>query len=242
MAKAKGYEIGIRNASIPNLQMQLALFREDFSSEVSYDADAGQDQPTAPSRREGAEFSAEYHPLPWLEFNTDLASATARYFKDTASLASDYGITGGTHIANAPKFIGSFGILIDNLGPWFGGLQERILGSYPLTDGPADPHGGGYAETNIDIGYKVTRDFKVQLAVFNLLNRHAWAAEYYYATNITPQEAAKYGANGVNGLSSPSPGTALGAVDDDDDILTSFRTVARKECGERHPRRGRSPS
>ena len=198
MAKAKGYEIGIRNSSIPDLQVQLALFREDFSSEVAYNADAGQDQPTAPSRRQGMELSAEYHPMPWLEFNTDLASTTARYFKNQATLANSYGIVGGDHIANAPKFIGSFGILVDNLGPWFGGLQERILGPYPLTDGPADPHGGGYAETNVDVGYKVTDNFKVQLAVFNLLNRKAWAAEYYYATNITPQEVAKYGNTGVS--------------------------------------------
>jgi hypothetical protein len=32
-------------------------------------------------------------------------------------------------VADAPKFIGSFGILIDNLGPFFGGLQWRKLGA-----------------------------------------------------------------------------------------------------------------
>ena len=128
VAKATGEEIGIRNASIPNLQMQLALFREDFSSELMYDQDAGQDQATAPSRREGIELSAQYRPLPWLELNTDLASSRARYFKNEATLASTYQITGGTDIANAPKYTASFGALVDNFGPWFGGAQQRILG------------------------------------------------------------------------------------------------------------------
>jgi outer membrane receptor protein involved in Fe transport len=198
MAKAFGQEIGIRNASIPDLQIQFVAFREDFSSELMYDQDAGQDQATAPSRRQGLELSAQYHPFSWLELNTDLAATHARYYKNAATLASFYQITRGTYIANAPNFIGSFGVLVDNLGPWFGGLQERILGSYPLTDGPSTPRAPGYAETNVDIGYKFTPTLKLQISIYNLLNTKAYAAEYYYATDITAAEVTKYGTAGVS--------------------------------------------
>ncbi|HMA49253.1 MAG TPA: TonB-dependent receptor plug domain-containing protein [Magnetospirillaceae bacterium] len=189
MAKANGQEIGFRNNSIDGLQIQFVAFREDFSSELTYDQEAGEDQANAPSRREGVELSAQYHPLPWLEINTDLATTHAKYFKNAITLANTYGITGGTNIANAPDFIGSFGVLVDNLGNWFGGMQERILGPYPLTDGPAKPSGAGYKETNVTVGYKLTPAVKLQLSVYNLFDTKAYAAEYYYTTAIRPTEA-----------------------------------------------------
>jgi len=198
MAKIHTEEIGLRTTPIEDLQIQVAAFREDASSELIYDQDMGQDQATAPSRRQGFELSAQYRPTSWLEVNTDIAATHARYFKSTDVLANNYAIAGGTYIANAPDFIGSFGILVDTLGPWFGGLEERILGPYPLTDGPSSPGSDGYKETNLDVGYKVTDKVKLQLSIYNLLNSHAWAAEYYYATTVNQAEVAKYGTNGVS--------------------------------------------
>ena len=189
MSKIHTEEIGFRTNPIDNLSVQFAAFRQDSSSELEYDADAGQDGATAPSRRQGFELSAQYHPTPWLELNTDIAATRARYFKNADTLVNYYGIAGGTYVANAPNFIGSFGILVDNLGPWFGGLEERILGPYPLTDGPSSPGSDGYKETNIDVGYKLTDKIKLQLSIYNLFNSHAWAAEYYYATAIRPGAA-----------------------------------------------------
>jgi outer membrane receptor protein involved in Fe transport len=88
--------------------------------------------------------------------------------------------------------------LIDNLGQWFGGLQQRILGPYPLTDGPSSPRARGYSETNLDVGYKLTDQTRLQLSIYNLFDQRAYSAEYYYATNITAAEVAKYGSTGVS--------------------------------------------
>jgi len=198
LARTYGEEFGIRNASIPDLQMQLALFRQDFGSEVIYDQDMGMDQATAPSRRQGIEFSAQYHPYPWLELNTDLAATHARFFENATTLARTYGIADGFYIENAPTYTASFGALVDNAGPWFGGVAERILGSEPLTDGPGSPRGRGYAETNADIGYRLSDALKLQLSVFNLFDQKAYSAEFYYATAITAAEVAKYGTAGVS--------------------------------------------
>ena len=197
LARTYGEEFGVRNASIPGLQMQLALFRQDYGSEVIYDQDMGQDQATAPSRREGAEFSAQYHPYPWLELNTDLAATHARFFDNPTTLAQTFGITGGFYIENAPTYTASFGALVNNAGPWFGGVAERILGSQPLTDGPNSPRGRGYAETNADIGYNLTDQLKLQLSIFNLLDQKAYSAEFFYATDISAAEVAKFGTTGV---------------------------------------------
>jgi outer membrane receptor protein involved in Fe transport len=125
------------------------------------------------------EFSAEYHPLRWIEFNTDLAESRARYRGNLAAFDLD-----GPYIANAPSFIGSFGILVDNLGPWFGGLQWRKLGGYPINDGTQYPEDPGYSEFNLDAGYKINAHIKVQLSIYNLFNTHADSSAYYYTSRL----------------------------------------------------------
>jgi hypothetical protein len=179
LAPTRGIEFGVRSDIVSKLSTQLAVFQQDFDSELAYDADAGQDAASAPSRRRGVELSAQYRPLPWIEFNTDLALSRARYRGDLAS----FGLA-GPWIANAPKFIGSFGVLVNNLGPWFGGLQWRKLGPYPINDGEQYPNDAGYGEFNLDMGYKFSPALKVQLSLYNLFNTHADSSAYYYTSRL----------------------------------------------------------
>jgi outer membrane receptor protein involved in Fe transport len=179
LAPTDGIEVGLRTNPAAGLALQVAVFRQDFNSELAYDADAGQDAASAPSRRQGIEFSGQYHPARWIELNTDLAWSRARYTGDLAAYDLD-----GPYIANAPTFIGSFGVLIDNLGPWFGGLQWRKLGPYPINDGEHYPEDPGYSEFNVDAGYKVNTHLRVQLSIYNLFNTRANSSAYYYTSRI----------------------------------------------------------
>jgi hypothetical protein len=187
MAPATGEEVGLRTNIIPKVQVQVAVFQEDFSSELAYDADLGEDSASAPSRRQGIELSAQYHPFPWIELNSDLAFSKARYVGSAADLEA-FGLS-GPYIANAPSFIGSFGVLVNNLGPWFGGLQWRDLGAYPVLDGPNNPQDKGYSEVNVDVGYIFNTHLRTQLNIFNLFNSHANAAAYDYTSRLTPTSA-----------------------------------------------------
>jgi outer membrane receptor protein involved in Fe transport len=187
LAPAKGEELGLRTDIVPRLSIQVAVFREDFQSELAYNADAGQDEASAPSRRQGIEISGEYRPAPWIELNADLAFSKARYRANAASLAN-FGLD-GSFIADAPSFIGSFGVLVDNLGPWFGGLQWRKLGAYPIADGQETPQDKGYSEVNLNIGYKVSDHLKAQLTIFNLTNTKANAAAYFYGARLSGEPA-----------------------------------------------------
>jgi hypothetical protein len=191
LAPADGFELGLRTNLIPKVAVQVALFQEDFNSELRYDADQGQDAASGPSRRQGIELSAQYKPISWLEFNTDLAFSKARYRGDAAALDS-YGIEGGAYIANAPSFIGSFGIIADH-GPWFGGLQWRDLGAYPLTDGPQFPQDHGFSEFNANLGYRIDKNLTVEASGFNLLNTQDHSAAYDYTYRLTPTSPAQNG-------------------------------------------------
>jgi hypothetical protein len=187
LAPTVGYEVGVRTNIVPKTQIQLAVFQQDFDSELRYDADQGQDAASAPSRRQGIEISAQYRPLTWLEFNTDLAFSKPRYKGDLAS----FGLA-GPYIADAPNFIGSFGILADH-GPWYGGLQWRRLGPHTVNDGYSGPLDNGYSEFNANLGYRVNKHLTIEATGFNLLNSHDDASGYYYGYRLTPTSPAETG-------------------------------------------------
>ena len=183
LVKADSEEIGIRTNVLPKVHVQVAAFNIRLASEVVYDQDEGIDQPGPGSDRYGVEISAEYKPFSWLELNTDLAFSHAQFVQSNpADLMSNFG-DNGNHIPLSPSFIGSFGAILDNLGPWYGGLQVRCLGAYPLVPDNTE-RDAGYTETNVDIGYKITQSLKAQLAVFNLFDVRANAAAFYYPTDI----------------------------------------------------------
>jgi outer membrane receptor protein involved in Fe transport len=180
LASTTGYEIGLRSDIIPRLSLQVAAFQQDFKSELIYNADSGQDEASAPSRRKGIEFSGQYHPFRWLELNADLAFAKPRY--RVANLA-DYGLN-GPYIADAPNFIYSAGVLVDNLGGWSGGLQWRRLGTHSLSDGDKYPQDKGYSEFNVDVAYALPHGWKLGASVFNIFQSKDDAAVYYYTSRL----------------------------------------------------------
>jgi len=186
LAQTTGYEVGIRTDIVPKLQVQLAAFQQDFVSELVYNPDSGQDEAAAPSRRKGVEISGQYHPFRWLELNADLAFSRPRYRTD--DLAA-FGLA-GPYIADAPNFIYSAGLLIDNLGPWSGGLQWRRLGTHRLSDGDKNPIDPGYSEFNLDVGYALPHGLRLGGSVFNLFNGHDNAADYYYTSRLPGEPAA----------------------------------------------------
>lgn len=186
LAATTGYEIGLRTDFIPRLQLQLALFQQTFTSELTYNADTGQDEAGAPSRRQGIEVSGQYHPLRWLELNADLAFAKPRY--DTNNLAA-YGLA-QPYIADAPNFIYSAGILVDGLGRWSGSLIWRRLGTHRLDDGQATPVGPGYSEFNFNLAYALPHNWRLGVGIFNLFNSHDEAADYYYTSRLNGEPAA----------------------------------------------------
>ncbi len=180
LVEAEGYEAGVRTTLIPHLQLAATLFQTDFASELTYNADAGATEAGRPSRRVGVELTAQYRPFPWLELNTNLASTHARY-RDRDPV--------GRFIPDAPSFVGGAGFLIDNLGPWFGALAWRDLGSHPLLE-DGSVRSPGYQEINANVGYKLSPRLRIRLDVFNLTDSTDNAADYLYADRINASEPA----------------------------------------------------
>ena len=117
---------------------------------------------------------------PWIELNANFAFSHARY-RDADPA--------GPYIPDAPVFIASAGMLIDNLGPWSAGVELRDLGPHPLIEDNS-VRSNGDSEWNVNLGYKLAPSLKLRVDVFNILDSKDDAADYYYVSRLRGEPAA----------------------------------------------------
>jgi hypothetical protein len=186
MAEQKGEEIGLRQQSAQGkVAATLAFFNLDAQSETTYDPDAGMDGAGPASRRYGYEVNLTYQALRWLEFYASYSADHARFKTDFNDGTGHV----GRYLPNAPFATGSFNVYIKNLGPWSGGLEYRYLGREPLSS-DNQIQSGGYGEWNADVRLAFAPSLSAVLGVYNILNRHANAAQFWYVDRLQgePQE------------------------------------------------------
>ena len=180
IARQSGEEIGVRQDFTHSFTMTLALYSLSAESETTYDPDAGVDSAGPASRRRGFELNLTYQALRWLEFYGSYSVNHARF-----SSPFDDG-TGhvGLFLPNAPSATGSFNVYVKNLGDWSGSLAYRYLSGFPLS---ADDKvkGHGYGEWSADARYDIGRGWSVGLGLYNLLDKKADAAEFWYIDRLS---------------------------------------------------------
>jgi outer membrane receptor protein involved in Fe transport len=186
IAEQTGEEIGMRQELFSRkVSLTLALFNLDAQSETTYDPDVGQDAAGPGSRRYGYEINVTYQALRWLELYGSFSQNHARY-----TSAYDDG-TGhvGYYLPNAPFGTGSFTAYVKDAGPWSGSLALRYLGAFPLSSDD-EVQGHGYHEWNADVRYAFGDGWGAALGVYNILNTHANAMEYWYIDRLPGEPAA----------------------------------------------------
>ena len=180
LAKARGYEAGLRSEALPGLQSSLSMYQLDVDSELVFVGDAGSTEAGRPSRRSGVEFSNYYKPNESLSIDADVAFARARF--RNADMA-------GRRIPGAVEGVASLALALDNLGPWFGALQLRYFGPRPLIEDNS-VRSRSTATLNGRIGYKLGKRLKLELEGFNLANRRSSAIDYFYASRLQGEAGA----------------------------------------------------
>ncbi len=179
LARAKGYELGLRTSPLAGLQTSLSVYTLSLDSELVFVGDAGSTEAGRPSRRVGFELANYYKLDDWLTIDADLAFARAR-LRDSAPE--------GQHIPGAVEGVASVAVAVDNVGPWFGALQLRYFGPRPLIEDNS-VRSKATALLNGRVGYKISPTLRLELEGFNLTNRQVSAIDYYYASRL-PGEAA----------------------------------------------------
>jgi outer membrane receptor protein involved in Fe transport len=204
LAKQDGQEIGLRAQVRRNLAFTLAIYNLWQQSETIIDPDVGQDTAGPPSRRYGYEINLSYQLNRWLEFYGSYSGNHSRFTR-----AFDDG-TGhlGNYITDAPLATGSLALYVTDLGRWSGGLNYRYLGNYPLSSGPCvnsaatrdfpdvasscanaptaagQIDGRGFGQLNLDAHYALPGGWSASLGIYNLLNTHAAAAQFWYVDRL----------------------------------------------------------
>ena len=204
LAKQYGEEAGVRASLAKKATMTLAFYTLYQQSETIVDPDVGQDSAGPPSRRAGFEINATYEIADWLEFYGSFSGNSTRFthpFDDgTGHL--------GTHITDAPYTTGNLALYLKNLGAWSGGLNYRYLGNYPLSSGPCNNtaavhdfpgvatscadaptalgqvNGKGFGQLNLDVHYDFGQGWMAGCGIYNLLDTHAAAAEFWYVDRL----------------------------------------------------------
>jgi hypothetical protein len=204
LARQEGQEVGFRATPQRNLAVTFAIYNLWQQSETTIDPDIGADVAGPPSRRYGYEINVTYQINRWLEFYGSYSGNHTRFthpFDDgTGHL--------GTYITDAPAATGSLALYLAHLGPWSAGLNYRYLGNYPLSSGPcvdsaavhdfpgvatscanaptspAQVNGTGFGELNFDVHYAFPSGWSASLGIYNLLNTHAAAAEFWYVDRL----------------------------------------------------------
>jgi outer membrane receptor protein involved in Fe transport len=203
LAKQDGQEVGMRAEIHRNIALTLALYNLWQQSETIIDPDVGEDTAGPASRRYGYEINITYQIRRWLEFYGSFSGDHTRFthaFDDGTGHLGDY-------ITDAPAATGAAALYLTNLGRWSGGLNYRFLGNYPLSSGPcvssaaihdfpgasscagaptalAQIDGKGFGELNADIHYAFPSGWSASLGIYNLLNTHAAAAEFWYVDRL----------------------------------------------------------
>jgi len=185
IAHQTGEEVGIRQEITSAFTATLALYSLDAQSETTYDPDVGVDGAGPGSRRRGFELNLTYQALRWLEFYGSYSYNHARF---TTPYDDGTGHV-GEFLPNAPFATGSFNVYIRNLGPWSGGLEYRYLSAFPLSSDD-EVQGHGYGEWNGDVHYEIGAGWSTSLGVYNILNKHADAAEFWYIDRLQGEPAA----------------------------------------------------
>jgi hypothetical protein len=209
LAKQDGQEVGLRAQPRSNLAFTLALYNLWQQSETIIDPDIGQDTAGPASRRYGYEFNLTWQIRRWLELYGSYSGNHTRFTHDFDDGTGHL----GRFITDAPVATGSLALYLTQLGRWSGGLDYRYLGHYALSSGPCvdsaaardfpgsaggcagaptlagQVDGKGFGELNLDAHYALRSGWEATLGIYNLLNTHAPAAQFWYVDRLKSEIA-----------------------------------------------------
>ena len=180
LVAATGAEIGVRTVVLPKSQLTFTLWTLALDSELVFVGDAGTTDASGPSRRTGIEATAYYSPNHLLTFDVDLAVSNAR-FTDAEK--------GHNRIPGSVQTVVSAGAVLNDVKGLFGSARWRYFGPRPLVEDNS-VRSNATSLVNLQAGYKIRRDVRLVLDVFNLFNAQASDIDYFYTSRL-PGEAAE---------------------------------------------------
>jgi outer membrane receptor protein involved in Fe transport len=186
LVRVRGAEIGVRTVAAPDLHITATLWTLASASELVFAGDAGTTEATRRSHRYGVEWANYYTPRRWVILDADVAWSNARFTDVNAA---------GDRIPGSVGTVLSAGATVDSLHNVFGSLRVRYFGPRALIEDNS-VRSKATALVNLDAGYKLTKQVKFVVNVFNLLDSSNSDIDYYYASRLPGEPVA--GVNDVH--------------------------------------------
>jgi len=174
LVHSRGAELGLRSEWVPKLQSSLALWRLSLASELVFAGDAGTTQASRPSLRQGIEWSNRYRPQPWLLIDADISASQVKFTDADPA---------GNRIPGSIDRVAALGVSLNELGHWSGAVQMRYFGPRPLIE-DGSVYSRSTLMTNLRIAYRLDKNLRLDLDLFNLFNRRASDIDYFYASQL----------------------------------------------------------
>ena len=106
--------------------------------------------------------------------NAELALTKARFTDDDPV---------GDYIPGALGSMATVGLTVENYRNWFGTVQVNYFGARPLIEDNS-VRSSTTTLTNARFGYRINKNFRVQLDVFNLFDAEQSDIEYFYQSFV----------------------------------------------------------
>lgn len=180
LIQTEGYEIGVRNSTLPGVNTTAAVYYLKLDSELLFEGDDGAIVPSQATERVGVEWNSWIQAADWLTIDKQLSWTRSRYVQDVESEVVPGAV--GRYVPNAPIFLATAGATAQLTEEWFATLRYRHFGSRALIeDGSvtSDPTN----VFNLRVGYQ-GRKFAGGVDLLNLFNSPSPEISYYYITRL----------------------------------------------------------
>ncbi len=179
LVRATGAEVGFRTVAIPHLQTSVTAWSLSLDSELLFVGDAGTTEAGRPSHRYGLEVANYYAPRPWLIFDGDISWSNAHFTDDDPT---------GERIPGSVETVISGGITLDSVRNIFGSARLRYFGPRALIEDDST-RSRATSLVNLEAGYKIGRNIRLSVDVFNLLDAEDSDIDYYYTSRLRGEPA-----------------------------------------------------
>jgi outer membrane receptor protein involved in Fe transport len=171
-------------------------------SELVFAGDAGTTEPSGSTTRTGLEWGNTFRINNWLRADLNAAFSRARFDHDVdaddtgcGDAAAGFGCVVtpaivGRHIPNSPSNVIDAGLTAEHPSGFIGSIRARHFGESPLVEDNS-ARSPAYTTFDLQVGYQQPQKWLLAVDVFNLFNKKWDDIEYYYASRLQGEPAAR---------------------------------------------------
>jgi outer membrane receptor protein involved in Fe transport len=183
LAQAIGYEVGLRTAIIPRVDLAAALWALDLESELVWIGDAGITEPRGETERRGLDLEARVRILDWLWADADLTLSDAIFTGNAGNAGA---------VALAPTRTLAGGLSARHPSGFTGSLRMQHLADRPATEDERLT-AEGFTVVDLGLGWR-WRNLEAEVNVANLFDTE-WREAQFANESRAPGEPALDPAN-----------------------------------------------